>query len=41
MYEDFLRTILRLELVNRPRQNTAETSDLTVISSTWLGQEHA
>ena len=26
MYEDFLRTILRLELVNRPRQNTeAET----------------
>ena len=22
MYEDFLRTILRLELVNRPRQNT-------------------
>ena len=26
MYEDFLRTILRLELVNRPRQNTEAES---------------
>ena len=26
MYEDFLRTILRLELVNRPRQNTETES---------------